>query len=67
MTDTQEIRAKSAELAIRLLDVAIGSQLPDNRHLMPKFLQADEAQAYFDAVINLAKKFEPFIFNDPVI
>jgi hypothetical protein len=66
MTEKQEIRAKSAELAIRLLNVAIGTQSADTHRLIPKFLQADEAQMYFDAVTDLAGKFETFISDVPM-
>jgi hypothetical protein len=65
MTDRQEIRAKSAELAIRLLDVAIGPIASDKRQLIPKSTLAGEGQAYFDAVTNLAGQFETFILDVP--
>ncbi|MDR0572778.1 MAG: hypothetical protein LBG96_01895 [Tannerella sp.] len=66
MTDRQEIRAKSAELAIRLLDAALtdaGEGI--KRNLMPRSMSTQEAQEYFDSVINLAKQFEAFILDTP--
>jgi hypothetical protein len=65
MTDKQEIRAKSAELAIRLIAVAAGTQPERANSLMPKALMAEAAQGYFDTVTNLAKQFEAFITDFP--
>jgi hypothetical protein len=67
MTDKQEIRAKSAELAIRLLGVAMrsGTDGGIKRSLMPGFMQTEKAQAYFDSVTNLARQFEAFISDSP--
>jgi hypothetical protein len=67
MTDRQEIRAKSAELAIRLLGVAmgVGADGGTKRSLMPNFIKTEEAQAYFDSATNLARQFEAFISDSP--
>jgi hypothetical protein len=66
MTDRQEIRAKSAELAIRLLDVAVAAAGEGTkRNLMPHSMSTKEAQEYFDSAINLAKQFEAFILDVP--
>ena len=67
MTEKQEIRAKSAELAIRLLGIALGSGTDGGikRNLMPAFIKAEAAQTYFDSVTNLAKQFEAFILDFP--
>jgi hypothetical protein len=66
MTDRQEIRAKSAELAIRLISVAVKEAGASSKPgLLPKFLNAEDAQAYFDSVVNLGKQFEAFILDAP--
>jgi hypothetical protein len=65
MTDKQEIRAKSAELAIRLLGVAVAETEGTKRNLMPHSMRAEEAQEYFDSVTNLARQFEAFILDVP--
>jgi hypothetical protein len=65
MTDKQEIRAKSAELAIRLLGVAVAETEGTKRNLMPRSMREEEAQEYFDSVTNLARQFEAFILDVP--
>jgi hypothetical protein len=66
MTDKQDIRAKSAELAIRLLDIARAEAGVDpKRSLLPRSMITKEAQEYFDSVINLARQFEAFILDVP--
>jgi hypothetical protein len=66
MTDRQEIRVKSAELAIRLIGVAVKEvEASTKPSLLPKFLNAEEAQPYFDSVVNLGKQFESFILDAP--
>jgi hypothetical protein len=57
MTEKQEIRAKSAGLAIRLLGMALGSGTDGGikRDPMPAFIKSEVAQTYFDSVTNLAK------------
>jgi hypothetical protein len=68
MTDRQEIRAKSAELAIRLFNAAMGTAGIDEgieRNHMPGIFKAESAQRYFDSVASLAKQFEAFILDSP--
>jgi hypothetical protein len=67
MTDRQEIRAKSAELAIRLLGVTMvsGADEGTKRRLMPVSIRVEEALSYFDPVTDLAKRFEAFILDSP--
>jgi hypothetical protein len=65
MTEKQEIRAKSTELAIRLMGVAIGGASVDSSSRIPKYFTAEEAQQYFTAVVNLSRQFEAFILEPP--
>jgi hypothetical protein len=63
--DKQEIRAKSTELAIRLMGVAMGSHALEEPSKIPKFFRANEAKELFDTAVDLGKQFEAFILEAP--
>ena len=60
MTDRQEIRVKSVELAIDLMKVTVGTS-----HSIPKGMTEAQAKIFTDCAIVFAERFEKFILETP--
>ena len=60
MTEKQEIRAKSAELALKLIDMLGGT----NR-ATPKEVSKEDIDIMMKVVFSFSRRFEDFIWHDP--